>query len=206
MKECYPLFGRRINSEGVSYFLHGLVHDNPLIFISNEFKRTVNEKLGNYDVICEDGFVDWIIGSKSFNEAEYFGLNRIKLAQYLTCLKNYIYNRFVKKTHLTNLMKMIQEMKSIEDFSSIREILFKNYPAEPTGMNTLLFKTNSGTIDNPKGELPLRIKRYIYEAKESLKYAKANDLCELHIIIGCAHELPLEYLLKNQKLLNRLHV
>lgn len=34
----------------------------------------------------------------------------------------------------------------------------------------------------------------------------ANNLNELHIVVGCAHELPLEYLLKNQKLLNRFHV
>ena len=201
-----PLFGKRIDLGARLFFVHGLVHDNPLISITSEFKKAINAKLKGHNIICEDGIANWITGSKSFNEIEYFGLNKITYVQYLTYFKSYIYNRFIKKTHQTNLMRKVRGMNNIEDFRVIRENLFKNYPAEPKGMNTLLFKTKNGTIDNPEGELPLRIKRYIYEAKESLKYAKDNDLKELHIIVGCAHELPLEYLLKNKKLLSRLHV
>jgi len=204
MKECYPLVGKRIDLKKVSYFVHGLVHDNPLIFISNEFKKIVNEKLKNYPVICEDGFAEWITDSKSFNEIKYFELNKIKPRQYLDCLKDYVYNRFIKKTHKTDLMKKVQEMNNLKDYSAIRETLFTKYPPEPKGMNTLLSKTNNGTIENPKGELPLRIRRYIYEAKESLKYAKSNNLSELHIIVGCAHELPLEYLITNYRLLREV--
>lgn len=206
MKECYPLPGRRIDLESTSYFVHGLVHDNPLISISSEFKEIVNEELRDYTIICEDGFVNWINDSKSFNETEYFRFNRITVAQYLIYLKNYIYNKFIKKTNQTDFMKSVQKMNNLEDLEEIRKTLFRNYPSEPIGMNSLLFKLGKGTLDAPKGELPLRIRRYAYEAKESLKYAKENGLSELHIVVGCSHELPLEYLLRNQRVLSRLHV
>ncbi len=137
--------------------------------------------------------------SKPFNETEYFEFNKITFAQYLTHLKNYIYNKFIKKTNQTDFMKKIQKMNNLEDFEEIRKILFKNYPPEPFGMNSLLSKLGKGTLDNPRGELPLRIRRYIYEAEASLRYAKKNNLSELHIVVGCAHELPLEYLLSPKR-------
>jgi hypothetical protein len=70
------------------------------------------------------------------------------------------------------------------------------FSSEPLGMNFLLAKLG-GTIDEPRGEFPLRIRGYIYEAKEAVNYAKINGLKELHIVVGCTHELPLEYFLKN---------
>lgn len=72
-------------------------------------------------------------------------------------------------------------------------------------MNSLLSRLGKGTLENPQGELPLRIRRYVYEAKESMRYVWDNRAPELHIVVGCAHELPLEYFLKNPKLLNRLN-
>ena len=80
MKECSLLFGKRIYLEEVSYFVYGLVHDNPLISISPKFKEIVNEKLKGYPVICEDGFAEWITDSKSFNEINYSHRNVIFLS------------------------------------------------------------------------------------------------------------------------------
>ncbi len=96
-------------------------------------------------------------------------------------------------------MKKIKELRKVEDLEPIRKELFASYYPEPQGMNTIIERTCGGTLENPKGELPLRIKRYLYEAKESFDYAKKNNLSELHIIVGCAHELPLEYLLSTKR-------
>jgi hypothetical protein len=52
--------------------------------------------------------------------------------------------------------------------------------------------------------MPLIIKRYIYEALRSIEFANQNNVSELHIIVGCTHERPLEYLLSNRKILNSL--
>lgn len=103
MEEGSPLFGSRVNLGSVSYFIHGLVHANPLVSISPEFRGIINERLRGYNVLCEDGFAEWIENAASFNETEYFGFNKISFAQYLACLKSYIYNRFIKKK-LTRLI------------------------------------------------------------------------------------------------------
>ncbi len=100
----------------------------------------------------------------------------------------------------------VQQMKTLEDFETIRQNLLESYLPEPQGMNSLLDRLGNETLGDPKGELPLRIKRYVYETKQSIKYAQDNKLTELHIVVGCAHELSLEYLLKNPRLLNRLHI
>ena len=94
----------------------------------------------------------------------------------------------------------------MKDLKEVREELFKTYLPEPEGMNFLLSKINAGTIDNLKGEPPLRIKRYIYEAKEAIKYSKTNNISNLYLVVGCAHELPLEYLLKNKDLLDKFKI
>ena len=70
-------------------------------------------------------------------------------------------------------------------------------------MNTLMERTNSGTIDSPKGNIPLRIKRYIYESLFAVNYAKKNKLDELHLVVGCAHERALEYLLSHKEILEK---
>ena len=59
---------------------------------------------------------------------------------------------------------------------------------EPLGMNSLLYMYPNST----------RVKRYLFEAEEAIRYATENELRELHIIVGCEHELPLEYLLAHQ--------
>lgn len=194
-------FGRVVNLEDCSFFIHGLIHDNPLVSIQDSFKKSIGDLFQGHPTVCEDGFIDWIKGSRSFGEIEYFGLNRLTYRDCLTFLKGYVYNRFIRKIHKEPFMKRVQEVTTLEDFETVREILFKSYPTEPEGMNMLMARMGSGTIESPKGELPLRVRRYVYEAKESLRYAKDNGLRELHIVVGCAHELPLEYLLKNQEIL-----
>jgi len=97
----------------------------------------------------------------------------------------------------------IKSMDSLDDLFQIREILFRGYHPEPEGMNVLMKEAHSGTIDSPRGRVPLRVRRYIYEAKRSLDYAREKGLDKLHLVVGCAHELPLEYLLKNEPVLEK---
>ena len=200
--DAYPLVSKRVDVDGASYHIHGLVHGNPLISISKEFKGEVNERLKGCHTICEDGFAEWIENAISFNEAKYFGFDKLSFPQYLASFRNFVYNKFILKPHKTEFMKQVREMKTIEEFYSVREELFKGYLPEPEGMNKLIARHNCGTLDNPARQFPLRIRRYMYEARRSLDHAHKNGLNELHIVVGCAHELPLEYLLKNQNLLN----
>ena len=203
MNECYPILGRKVDLNGISFFIHGIVHENPLVSISNEFKKDLATKFKEYPTICEDGIAEWISGAKSFDETIHFGFNKLTPAHYFNFSKGYFYNKFIAKTHKTDLMKKVQEIKTLDDLNSIRETLFTKYPPEPEGMNLLVERTCGGTLANPKGEFPLRIKRYIYEAKESVDYARKSNLNELHIIVGCAHELPLEYLLSHKNILDK---
>ncbi len=199
MNECFPLDGKRINLNGISFFVHGIVHGNPLISISKEFKENIAKKLKDYPVICEDGLASWVPNAKSFNETDYFELNKLLPKHYFNFLKGYLRNKFVKKLHKTPLAKKVKAIKKLEDLKPIRQELFKSYLLEPESMNLLIASTCGGTLENPKGELPLRIRRYIYEADESLIYAQKENLKELHILVGCAHELPLEYLLSQNR-------
>ncbi len=205
MNLVHPLPGKKINLEGTNYFIHGLVHGTPLVYISKDFKKTIENKFKEYDVICEDGFKAWIKNAKSFNEISHFNLGNISFFEMLKSFLVITYIKLVRKNKPL-LIKQIQEMKTLEDFYFIREKLFEKYFLEPQGMNYYLSKLEKGSLKKPKGEFPLLIKRYIYEAKESLKYAKAKNLDELHIVVGCAHELPLEYFLRNPNLLKRFIV
>ena len=174
-----------------------------MVFISNDFKRDLANKFEKYSTICEDGIASWIPGAESFNETGYFGLNKLNFSDYIHFFKNYFHNRFIVKTHKSPLVSRVKSIKTFKELIPIREELINSCLSEPQGMNFLIGKSCGGTIENPKGELPLRIKRYFYEAKTSLNYAKENNLDELHILVGCAHELPLEYLLKNREILKR---
>ncbi|MBU2616771.1 MAG: hypothetical protein KKB79_02185 [Nanoarchaeota archaeon] len=199
MEECYPLPGRRVRLKGVSFFIHGIVHENPLVFISDEFKRDLAERFREYSTICEDGIASWIPNAESFNEIGNFNLNRITFLDYANLLKDYFYNRFITRTHKSPLATKAKSLRNVEDLIPIRKELIDSYPREPQGMNLLIERGCGGTLENPRGELPLRVRRYIYESKRSLDYAREKGLEELHIIVGCAHELPLEYLLiKNE--------
>ncbi len=200
MNECYPIVGKRVNLDGISFFIHGIVHENPLISISNEFKRNLAKKFEEYPTICEDGIASWIPKAKSFDETGYFGFNKLTPQNYFNFFRGYFYNRFIAKIYnKTPLAKKIKALKKVEDLEPIRKELFVFYYPEPRGMNKIIERSCGGTFENPQGELPLRIRRYLYEAKEAVDYAKKNNLKELHIIVGCAHELPLEYLLNTKR-------
>jgi len=196
---------RAIFLEGVKYIIHGLVHGNPWIKINPSFKKIVADELKNENVLCEDGFVSWIPNSLSLGESEYFGFGKMPFFKRINFLSHFIYYYLFSNSNRWDpeIFERIREMGSLEDLIEVRNFLFEGYPNEPGGMNDLMKNKNSGTIDNPEGDVPLIIRRYIYEAKTSINYAKENDLKELHIVVGCAHELPLEYLLKSREVLEK---
>ena len=196
--------GRKILLDGTIYLVHGLVHGNPWIKINPSFKKLVATELKNENVLCEDGFVSWIPNSVSMRETEYFSFGKMPPLKKIRFLSHFLYDYLIsrfKKDNL-NILEKIRNINSLEDLIEVRNFLFAGYHSEPEGMNDLMKKNNSGTIDNPRGKVPLIIRRYIYEAKTSINYVKENDLKELHIVVGCAHELPLEYLLNNKKVLD----
>jgi len=165
----------------------------------------VAQELEKENVLCEDGFVSWIPNSVSMGETEYFSFGKMSTLNKINFLKYFLYDYFfsIRKKDESEIFHKIIGMDSLEDLIEIRNDLFKNYLEEPYGINTLMSKENSGTIDNPKRNIPLLVRRYIYESKTSLDYAEKNHLNELHIIVGCAHESPLEYLLKNKDILEK---
>lgn len=195
---------KRVYLDDRCYCIHGLIHGNAAVSINPSIKKEINRQLSGYNVICEDGFSQWIKGSESFREVEYFGLNRLSFKGALFALR-YIFSSLSPGKEL-EIIEEVRQMNSIKEMNLIRDKLFQGYLPEPQGMNFFMFQKNKGTLDNPYGELPLRIKRYVYEAKKSVKYSAENNLRELHIVTGCAHELPLEYLLKNPDVLSRLSV
>jgi len=197
--------GKKVLVDGTSYFIHGLVHGNLWIRINPLFKKSVAQELKKENVLCEDGFVSWIPNSVSMGETEYFSFGKMSTWDKINFLKYFLYDYFfsIRKKDESEIFHKIRGMDSLEDLIEIRKDLFKNYLEEPYGINTVMRNKNSGAIDNPKGNIPLLVRRYIYESKTSLDYAEKNHLNELHIVVGCAHELPLEYLLKNKGVLEK---
>lgn len=196
---------RKVSIDGTNYYIHGLVHGNPWIKISTSFKEGVNRQLKDFNVLCEDGFTSWISGAVSMNETEYFNLGKssfFEMVRFLSSLAYFCFSSSNKKQEL-EIFSKVRKMASIEDLIEIRNELFKEYLPEPEGMNFLMRKKNCGRIDFPKGNIPLRIRRYIYESKIALDHTKKNNLKELHLVVGCAHELPLEYLLNNINILDK---
>jgi len=202
-KSLFPLPGKRIELDGNSYFVHGMVHDAPLVLISKDFKKTISNLLRGYNVICEDGFTSWVKNAESFREISYFRFDKVRLLDIVRWFFYFNYRKLTDKNE-PQIILNIREMKSLEDFYLIHDELIKSYPSEPEGINDLISRACGGTIDNPKGELPLRVKRYLYEAKKSLEYVEEKGIKELHILVGCRHELPLEYLLTNKSILDNL--
>jgi hypothetical protein len=137
------------------------------------------------------------------NEIEYFKLNKISFIDFSNLWLSFISSKIFKPKEEPEIVSKVKRMNSIKDMNEIREELFKGYYSEPEGMNLTLEKTGCGTISSPKGDIPLKIRRYIYEAKFSLDYANRNNFKDLHIVVGCAHERPLEYLLKNLDILDK---
>ncbi len=201
MENEIHLSDKKLVLDGTTYHIHGLIHGTTFVRIKSSLKKEISNQLQRLEVICEDGFASWIKGSESMNETEYFKLNKFSLLDITRFWSFFIFSNLFKKKKEPEILNKVREMKSIEDMNKIREELFKKYPSEPEGMNSLMKKRNCGTISSPKGDVPLSVKRYIYEAKFALDYVNKNNLNDLHIVVGCAHELPLEYLLQNKKVL-----
>lgn len=195
---------RKIELDGTLYHIHGLIHGNPWININPMFKKKINEQLKENNIICEDGFNSWIPHAISMDEAIYFNIPKLSFFNTLHCMISLAYfHLFEKMKPKASIISKVESMKTIEELISIKDELFKDYSHEPEGMNILMEKTNSGTIDAPKNAIPLRIKRYIYESLFAVNYAQENKLSKLHLVVGCAHERPLEYLLSNKDVLNK---
>ncbi len=196
---------RTVSLENISYHIHGLVHGTSLVRISTKIKEEVNEQLSGMPVICEDGFTSWVRGSVSINEFEYFNLNKFSFSKFILALRElFSHYKMQKEGKDPEIIKEIRNLDSISELKRLRDRLFLEYLPEPQGMNYFMIKHNSGTLDNPEGKIPLRIKRYVYEAKRSIDYAREKNLDELHLVVGCAHELPLEYLFQNPNVLFKL--
>lgn len=197
--------GRKVLVDRTIYFLHGLIHGNPWIKIDPSFRNMVSYELKDKEVLCEDGFISWIPHATSMKESEYFRFGKMSFLKRIRFLGNFFYDYISSKFNKEDpeIFERIRKMNSLEDLTEIRNLLFEGYSDEPEGINTLMRNKDSGTIENPQGNIPLIVRRYIYEAKTSINYAEERDLEELHIIVGCAHELPLEYLLKNRGILER---
>ncbi len=196
---------RRIFINGTTYRIHGLVHDNPWIKISSLFKQKVSQQLNNYPVLCEDGFTSWIPNAVSMDEASYFNLEKLSFFNTIHCLGSLAYfNLFEKsKRPKTSIISKVEGMNTIKDLVAIRNQLFQGYSSEPEGMNSLMENTDSGTIDLPTKGVPLRVKRYIYESLFAVDYVQKKELKEVHLVVGCAHERPLEYLLSHKEVLDK---
>lgn len=196
---------RKIELDGTLYYLHGLVHGNPWVNINPIVKKKINEQLQGYTLICEDGFSSWILNAVSMDEAGYFNIPKLSFFNTLRCMGSLAYFHLFEKNKRpkTGIISKVEGMNTIKDLVTIRNQLFQGYSSEPEGMNTLMKKTNSGTIDAPTKGVPLRVKRYIYESLFAVDYVQKNKLDELHLVVGCAHERPLEYLLSNKSVLDK---
>ena len=192
----FPIPGKKISIGTTNFYIHGLVHNSPYFSLNNEFKEYISDKLKNYEVLCEDGFSEWIESSVSFNETNHFKFNRFRPET----IKNTLNYLFGRKTFTNDsFLKKARTLKDLNGLLDIREYLFMNYLPEPLGMNSFLYGV--GTIAQPNVRLPLILKRYIYETEAAINHAENNKLSEVHVIVGCRHELPLEYLIKNSNIL-----
>lgn len=187
--QMQPLPGRTVSVNGTSYYIHGLIHPaigNP---VSEEYRLVLRRATANWSLLCEDGFKE-----DFFPEADIFGeVNFLKLNTFKSYIRTFPrLLRVLGSLAVDNLLNkkppiVVQEIKTIDDLREVRVDLFRGYFPEPFGMNALLRLYPDST----------RVKRYIFEAENAIGYASEKNLKELHIIVGCAHEMPLEYLLSN---------
>jgi len=195
-----PLFNNSFIGNEITYFIHGLIHDNPLIKLNEKFKEEVRNKLEGYYVVCEDNFTEWIPNAISFSEIDKLNL-KPTFHSFIRDIIKFTYLKCFKKT--PSILIEASNIETIDQFIEFKRNLFKQYFFEPFGMNSLFYLENSGTIDNPKEEPPTFIKRIILETNETIRHVNEGNLNEIHIVVGCAHERPLEYLLKNQHILEK---
>lgn len=184
-----PLPGRIVSANDTKYFIHGIAHPAPGNQASEGYKEALRKATASWILLCEDGFKDdFFHAAAIFGEVQAFGLHKPTavfhtLPRLVTFSASILYNKLAGKQPLIRL----SEIKTIDDLRKTRLHLFKGYLPEPLGMSALLYAYHTS----------LRVKRYVFEAEQATKYALENRPAELHLIVGCAHELPLEYFLKN---------
>lgn len=184
--------GSMVSLDGITYYVHGVLHNSLKVKLSPEYKEMIRAALEGLEVICEDGFKSQfdLKNVKIFNEIKFL---KIKSRIPYTVLKNW--KELISLVFKNNFFdKGLSEIKTLEDLEKIRKLLFKNYPDEPDGMNYIAYMNGDKNFLESKA---LRIQRYIFEADSSIKYAKSKKLDELHILVGCSHEKPLVYLLQH---------
>ena len=132
---------KKIELDGISYYVHGLVHGNPWVNVNPVVKKKINKQLQEDNVICEDGFNSWIPNAVSMDEAGYFNIPKLSFFNALRCMVSLAYFHLFKKMKpKSDIVSKVENMKTIEELILIRDELFKNYPNEPEGMNTLMEK------------------------------------------------------------------
>ena len=187
-KPCKNLPGSTVKSYKTIYYIHGLIHDAPGFNVREELKENMRRSLEDCTVICEDGFSDWIPNSYSFREAEYFAGRKVKKHKTM-------------KSIGIGLVEEAERITCMEELLDFRKKVFKHYFPEPLGMNAFLYLNNKGVISERLDEMPFLLQRYFYEASEAERLSTQLGLEELHVVVGCRHEKPLQYLLGNQYLL-----
>jgi hypothetical protein len=199
--DCFPLPGKKIVSGNIEFFIHGLPHNTHFFNISQDFKSLINEKLLGLNTVCEDGFYEWIPDAVSFREIEYFNLNQVNYFETLKAMILMPFYRLNNKVSKNHLIEKVKNIRTIEDLIRIRELLFKGYLPEPLELNAAFYLAGSGTLDKPIKDIPFVVRRYAYEAGKAIEYAENSNLRELHIVVGCRHERPLEYLITHHNIL-----
>lgn len=183
-----PLPGRVVEFNGCKIYIHGIVHDDFQNKLSDEYKNKIRSITSEWDVLCEDGFAyDFLPSAIPFGEIEALGINRPM--NMFFHLPLFIFNYFSHKIISTSSSSLnTMTITTIADLRETRKILFSSYLPEPLGMSAIRYI-------NPKS---IRLKRYVYEAQRGIEYLRKENLNQLHLLVGCAHELPLEYLLKQE--------
>lgn len=186
-----PLPGRVVNTAGVTYFIHGIIHRTPRKALKREYKEALRGAIAGWSILCEDGLEQGIFPEADiFGEWEALGLHRIPyLVSFSSKMILLGVTTIIDRLKKENPRMGFIEIETIDDLRDVRIELFRSYLPEPLGMNSLLYMYPSST----------RVKRYVFEAEKAIRYAHERGLRELHIIVGCDHELPLEYLLTHQE-------
>ncbi|MBU2615957.1 MAG: hypothetical protein KKC19_02530 [Nanoarchaeota archaeon] len=89
--------GKKVFVGRTLYFIHGLVHGNPWIEINPSFKKEIKEQLLGHNILCEDGFAEWIPHAVSLDEAGYFSFQRLPFFDNIYFLGSIVYSHLSKK-------------------------------------------------------------------------------------------------------------
>ncbi len=210
-----PLPGSIAIKNEMKYFIHGTVHSSPICRIDSLFEKDIENGLKECIVIAEDGFVNTKNKFISFDEKNRLGLrhkNQLSSLKYVSSFlfSQPLHSKLFKqdvKNYKQDIFEKASKMKSADQLADIRNDIFREYLPEPLSLNSFFYLADLGTIDNPKEtdifKLPNFIKRCIYEAKFCLDFTQKTKTPEIHVLVGCAHEKPLKYLITHSEILER---